>query len=78
MLSDIDIQLGINLRGIRTVERSMTQAELGAKCTDKLSPQQISKYENGEDQISAARLVDFARVFGCNILDFFKGIKTNG
>lgn len=78
MLNDIDIQIGRNLRVLRTVGCNLTQAELGAKCTNKISPQQISKYENGEDPISCARIVDFAEVLGCELLDFFKGIKANG
>jgi transcriptional regulator with XRE-family HTH domain len=75
MLHDIDITMGQNLRGLRAV-RGLSQAELGAKCEDGLSAQQISKYELGDNQISCSRLVEFARIMGCNILDFFKGVKA--
>lgn len=73
---DIDAMMGLNLRGLRAV-RGLSQADLGAACEAPLSAQQISKYELGENQISCSRLVEFARIMGCNLLDFFRGVKTD-
>lgn len=77
MANNIDVQMGINLRGLRALS-GLSQTELGAKCRDGLSAQQISKYELGESQISCARLVEFAAIFKCGLLNFFKGVQKNG
>lgn len=73
----VDVVVGQNLRILRT-GRTFSQTDLGDACHDKISAQQISKYELGENSVNASRLVEFARVLGCNLLDFFRGVKANG
>ena len=73
---DIDVVMGKNLRGLRAVH-GFSQAELGAKCEDGLSAQQISKYEQGKDSMSCLRLVEFAKILRYEITDFFSGAKTH-
>lgn len=72
---NIDAAMGKNLRGLRTM-RGLAQADLGHYCEDKLSAQQISKYELGENQISCSRLVEFTRILDCKVMDFFKGVTA--
>jgi transcriptional regulator with XRE-family HTH domain len=40
-----------------------------------LSYQQIQKYENGRNRISAGRLWQFCKFFDCNITDFYRGVE---
>lgn len=72
----VDAVMGQNLRGLRAVS-GLSQAELGARCDDHLSSQQISKYELGDNAISCARLVEFAGILKCGVLDFFKGVTPH-
>lgn len=36
--------------------------------------QQIQKYERGANRLSAGRLWQFAKFFGCEVGDFYKGV----
>lgn len=74
-MDNIDVIIGRNIHIMRT-SRGMTQTQLGALCEDKISSQQISKYERGENALSCARLVEFAGIFDCKLLDFFDGVKV--
>lgn len=73
---DINVLIGHNLRGIR-IARGMTQAQLALLCEGGLSSQQISKYELGIDQVSGSRLVEFANILTCNLIDFFEGVDSD-
>jgi transcriptional regulator with XRE-family HTH domain len=67
----IDIAVGENLRTLRLSKRK-SQDDLGAAIS--VSFQQIQKYENGTNRISAGRLVQLADALGCHPIDFFKGV----
>lgn len=73
MASEVDTAIGFNLRSLRKA-RGVTQEDLGGMCHDQLSSQQVSKYELGENQLSAARLVEFCGLLSCKITDFFVGV----
>ena len=62
-----DEQLGPRLRSAR-VSSGMTQAELGRKVG--VSPQQIGKYERGEDSLSVRRLQSLQYVLGAELVQF--------
>lgn len=47
----------------------MSQVELAAKAG--VSAQQVSKYEVGNDSLSAYRLWQFANILGCSVLDLY-------
>jgi transcriptional regulator with XRE-family HTH domain len=74
MRNPIDVHVGRKLRQLRELHR-MSQKELAIGLG--ISFQQVQKYENAFNRISASRLWQ-----ACGILDvkpesFFEGIKTN-
>jgi transcriptional regulator with XRE-family HTH domain len=76
MLNDVDKAIGFNVRRLRQYG-GFTQVDLGAACHDRLSAQQVSKYELGESQVSAGRLVEFANILSCSINEFFLGVPRH-
>lgn len=62
--------VGKNIVRLRK-ERRMTQEEL----SDRLgvTRQMIGQYEAGTAKVSAGRLFDLSRIFGCDLQDFFRG-----
>ncbi len=76
MEHDIDKVIGSNLSRLRAIA-GLKQGELGDLLPRKLVAQQISKYELGINQASAARLFEFAAVLQCDITDFFTGLTTD-
>lgn len=68
ILSPIDIHVGKNLKKIRIMS-GMTQNQLGELVG--VTFQQIQKYENGLNRISAGRLYEFSQVFGKPMSAFF-------
>lgn len=68
----IDVAVGGNLRAMR-VRSGMSQGTLGIAVG--ITFQQVQKYENATNRISASRLVDFARALNCSVRDFFQGIQ---
>jgi transcriptional regulator with XRE-family HTH domain len=60
-ITDLDRVLGRTLRDAR-VEAGLSMADLGASAG--ISFQQIQKYERGNNRITAARLVIFAKALG--------------
>ncbi len=69
----IDILVGGNLRRIR-LSRGMPQTGI-AKALG-LSFQQIQKYENGSNRISASRLWELAGLLEVEVKEFFRGAET--
>lgn len=69
----IDKIIGTNLSRMRHT-KGFTQAEFGAALQRPVSPQQISKYERGEDRIASSSLVEFAKTLNCNVTDLFDGV----
>ena len=69
----IDIHVGNHLRVRRTL-RGLSQTELAAAVG--LTFQQVQKYEQGTNRISASRLYKLAKVLRVSVLYFFEGIPT--
>ena len=69
---DIDRHVGGRLRMRRTL-LGMNQSQLGK--TADLTFQQVQKYENGANRISASRLYHFAGVLGVPVSFFFEGAE---
>jgi transcriptional regulator with XRE-family HTH domain len=70
----VDVQVGIRVR-TRRLELDMSQAVLAEAC--KITFQQIQKYENGANRISASRLWQFAAVMNVPVDYFFEGLGKN-
>lgn len=68
-----DAVIGRKLREIRHW-RSLSQKELAAKVS--VTFQQIQKYENGTNRISAGRLHDLSQILDVNVQDFFVGLDS--
>jgi len=73
-MDDVDTQIGAIIRGRRN-HLGLTQEDLGNALRDKLSHQQIQKYEKGENSISCARLVLIAEALEVTASHFFDSIK---
>ncbi len=69
----VDLHVGKRLRESRTALR-LTQAELGADLG--ISAQQVQKYENGSNRISASKLFEIAGRLGTAIDWFFEGLAS--
>ena len=69
----VDLHVGKRLRESRTARR-LTQAELGADLG--ISAQQVQKYENGSNRISASKLFEIAGRLGTGIEWFFDGLSA--
>lgn len=70
----IDVFVGKKIRCFR--ERiKMSQETLGAMLG--LSFQQLQKYEQGKNRVSASRLWDLSQILGVRIDDFFEGMDDN-
>ncbi len=65
----VDIHVGARVR-IRRTLLGMNQTKLGEELG--LTFQQVQKYENGKNRISASRLYDLARVFDVSVEHFFE------
>jgi transcriptional regulator with XRE-family HTH domain len=72
---ELDAVIGQNIKNIRT-RGGITQESLGGSLG--ITFQQIQKYEKGTNRVSAAALIHFQAVLGCEIKDFFAGIDIDG
>ena len=70
----IDIHVGRRLRLRRDILK-MSQEHLANSVG--VTFQQIQKYEQGKNRVSASRLFDIAQVLGVPISYFFEGIEQN-
>lgn len=70
--SDIDKQLGKRLKDIRLLKK-LNQETVGKYCN--VTFQQIQKYENGRNGLSAFRLLQLANGLDVPISYFFDGLK---
>lgn len=64
----IDQHVGRALR-VRRVEAGISQTQLGQALG--ITFQQIQKYENGTNRISASKIHKCAEMLGCSLVDFF-------
>lgn len=69
--TEVDKAIGARIRE-RRVTQGMSQAELGVPLG--ISFQQVQKYENGKNRVSASSLVLIARALHCTVAYFYKGI----
>jgi transcriptional regulator with XRE-family HTH domain len=67
----IDAHVGARVRTLRTLA-GMSQTQLGAAAG--ITFQQVQKYENGANRISASRLYAFSRALEVPVSHFFEGI----
>ena len=67
-IGPIDVHVGARLRRRRTLS-GMSQTTLGDAIG--LTYQQVQKYENGANRISASRLFDLSRMFDVPVQFFF-------
>ena len=69
-----DAEIGKRVRTLR-LHRGMSQAELGTHLD--VTFQQIQKYENGANRISAGRLHRIAEILGVPITYFYSGSEEH-
>ena len=67
----IDIYVGSRVRRRRTL-LGLNQTQLGEKLG--ITFQQVQKYENGANRISASRLYQMTRILGVPVSFFFDGL----
>ena len=68
MAPKVDVQVGERIRK-RRILQAMTLRELGERIG--ITPQQIQKYEEGQESVEASRLVALARALGVQPQYFF-------
>ena len=71
----IDIHVGKRIR-IRRILLDMNQPDLAGKLG--LTFQQVQKYENGSNRVSASRLAAIAEVLGVPVEYFYLGLRDSG
>lgn len=71
----LDAQIGLQVRVYR-VHAGLTQKELARELG--LTFQQVQKYENGTDRVSASRLKQIADRLGVPISNFFDEARITG
>lgn len=71
----VDIHVGARIRQQRTLQ-GMSQTDLGNAVG--ITFQQIQKYENGANRVSASRLWQFAQALGVPVASFFEGLQESG
>ena len=69
----VDVHVGARLR-IKRRLLGVSQTELGNALG--LTYQQIQKYENGSNRVSASRLYQVASIFGVPIMFFFEDMPS--
>jgi transcriptional regulator with XRE-family HTH domain len=70
----VDHHVGIKIRDTRQ-NMSMSQTALAQACG--ITFQQIQKYENGGNRVSASRLWQLAAIFNVSIDYFFEGLASH-
>ena len=66
--TDVDHHIGQQLKALR-IYKGMSQSELGEQIG--VSFQQVQKYENGKNRISATTLFHLQKILDADIMDFF-------
>ena len=72
-INSLDIHVGRRVKQ-RRMQLAMSQGKLGEHL--KLTFQQVQKYENGNNRISAGLLPYIAKALGVTITYFFEGIES--
>ena len=71
----VDVHVGAAIRA-RRKHLKVTQTQLATALG--LTFQQVQKYENGNNRISASKLWEIAGFLECSIADLFGGVSRNG
>jgi transcriptional regulator with XRE-family HTH domain len=71
----VDAHVGERLRSCRTLT-GLSQAQLAERIG--ITFQQVQKYENGANRISASTLYELSRVLGIPVSYFFEGLDAPG
>lgn len=74
MTSPVDTHIGQRIL-LRRKLLKLNQTELGAACG--ISYQQVQKYEQGKNRVSASRLWEISKVLDCTVAWFFQGIERH-
>ena len=72
-VSEVDASVGVRVR-LRRKELGLSQSALGAKLG--ITFQQVQKYENGTNRISAGCLYDISKVLSVPIEYFFQDCEA--
>lgn len=73
LANEVDHYVGLRIRE-RRQQRGVTQQELARALG--ISYQQVQKYENGTNRVSAGRLYILAQALDLTVSDFFEGFGT--
>lgn len=71
-VTEIDCKIGLKVR-LRRLSLGISQMELAERL--KISHQQVQKYENGINRISAGRLCEISDALEINVAYFFEDIQ---
>lgn len=72
--SMVDMQVARNIRALRE-KSDLSQEKVGKMLG--LSFQQVQKYENGKNRVSAGRLAQLASIYEVSISDLFEGVQED-
>ncbi len=72
--NDIDVAVGARIRNLR-LRNELSQGSLGEHIG--ITFQQVQKYENGTNRISASRLVRLADLFGVPVAAFYSEVPSD-
>ena len=75
MAHPVDIYVGTRLRSLRAMRR-VSQTDIAEKLG--LSFQQVQKYENGTNRISASKLYSISKILNVQPNYFFEGLEDGG
>jgi transcriptional regulator with XRE-family HTH domain len=70
----VDAAVGARIRNLR-LRNKLSQTDVGEKVG--VTFQQIQKYENGTNRVSAGRLAQLAKIFGVPVAAFYSEAPTN-
>lgn len=73
---NINSYIGRKIKSLRQ-ERGLSQKDLADKFKQKISSQQVQKYESGTNQMSAARLLETLMILDIDIGNFFSDYYKN-
>lgn len=69
----VDIHIGVAVRRLREA-RGLSDADIASLV--RVTPQQIERYESGEERVSASMLYELARVLEVPVSAFFEACCT--
>lgn len=70
----VDVHAGNRLQQIRKL-RGLSRQELGQRIEHSVTFQQLQKYENGQNRLSASRLWELSKVLEVPPSYFFEGLE---